>query len=324
MTMKNFLIATLLLSSSTVFGQVSKKVVLEHYTNTLCGNCSFQNPKIISNLEKNPEVLHLTIHPSRPYTACILNKHNTAEQDARTKDYGIFGSTPRLVVQGEVVNRNADYGSSAIFTSHKEQTSPASISVKQEKTNSTIKLEITITTEAEHSLGKLTLFAALAEDTIFYNAPNGEKEHYNVFRKTIFDQAPEFDLPATVGESVVLTASSEAHKDWDFDRIMSVIMVQEKDNKKVVQSEATTASQNDVIPVGVNERTTASTFSVFPNPVSQGVLNLTKTNDYGIYNLNGKELLNARSVNAIDVSNLPTGLYIVKAASGETKKFSIE
>lgn len=324
MKMKKFLGAILLLTSTTMFAQVSKKIVMEHYTNTLCGNCSSQNPRIISNLNNNSEVLHLAIHPSRPYPACILNKHNKSEQDQRTMDYGIFGSTPRLVIQGEVVNRNANYGSSEIFTSHKEQMSPASLSVKQQKVGKNIKLEITITTEAEHSLGKLTLFAALAEDTIFYNAPNGEKEHYNVFRKTIFDETPEFDLPSKVGEFVVLTASTDAHADWDFDRIMSIIMVQEKDNKKVVQSEATSADQNDVIPVGISDKPNVSTFSVFPNPVSNGLLNFNVIGDYSIYSLNGQELTNARSVNAISVSNLPTGLYVVRASNGETRKFSIK
>ena len=63
-------------------------------------------------------------------------------------------------------------------------------------------------------------------------------------------------------------------------------------------------------------------FSMYPNPV-QNVLNLTAQNTIdtvSIYNLLGQEVLNATPSDTqtqVDMSNLPTGAYVVKVQAGE-------
>jgi len=79
--------------------QVQKNVVVEHFTNTRCGICASRNPGFFTNLNNNPDVIHLAIHPSSPYSSCVFNQHNSVDNDDRTNYYGIYGGTPRLVVQ---------------------------------------------------------------------------------------------------------------------------------------------------------------------------------------------------------------------------------
>ena len=194
---KTFALSTIaiLISCQLAFSQVLKKAVVEHFTNTNCSVCASRNPGFYTNLTTQTNVLHLAIHPSSPYPNCLLYQQNTTANDARTNYYGVYGSTPRLVINGTVISASANYSSSAIFTPYLGLTSPASIRIVQEKFNAdSIRLTITIKTEAANTLGALLLFVALAEDTVFYTGGNGEPLHFDVFRKSLTKQ-PEMQLP---------------------------------------------------------------------------------------------------------------------------------
>ena len=111
--------------------QVAKKIIVEHFTNTNCGICGSRNPGFYKNLNNFPEILHLSVHPSSPYASCKLSQQANPDNDARTNYYGIFGGTPRLVVQGTVVSANADYNSPNLFAPYLNTTSPMSIKIEQ-------------------------------------------------------------------------------------------------------------------------------------------------------------------------------------------------
>ncbi len=124
--MKNILVVTVaFIVSATSFAQVSKTIVVEHFTNSVCSICASRNPGFYENLSEQENVLHLAIHPSAPYSSCIFNLNNVIENDDRTNYYGIYGSTPRLVIQGDVISSSADYSSASIFTPYLDATSPA-------------------------------------------------------------------------------------------------------------------------------------------------------------------------------------------------------
>ena len=64
---------------------------------------------------------------------------------------------------------------------------------------------------------------------------------------------------------------------------------------------------------------------VYPNPTS-GVININGLNKYNlkVYNNIGQILLQANNTNAIDVSSLPNGVYLVRVSNGvksSTKSF---
>jgi hypothetical protein len=145
-----------------------------------------QKPRFYTNYNMQSNILHLAIHPSAPYSGCLLYQQNSTANDAGTNYYGIYGSTPRLVINGNVISAGANYASSSIFAPYQSLTSPASVRIVQEKFGlDSIRASVIIKTEDTNSLGNLSLFVALAEDTVFYTGSNGEPMHFDVFRKSL-------------------------------------------------------------------------------------------------------------------------------------------
>lgn len=321
--------------SHLAFSQVPKKVMVEHFTNTRCSFCASRNPGFYTNYNGQSGALHLAIHPSSPYSSCLLSQHNPSENDGRTNYYGIYGSTPRLVIQGAVIPASANYASASIFSPYLGQTSPASIKIKQYKFgNDSIRSRIVIKTEALHNLGALRLFVALAEDTLNYTGPNGEPQHYDVFRKSLTGTSGiSVTLPANIGDSVVYIKSSPANSAWNFSRLFTLAVLQETASKTVIQAESVPASTNNLITnireiqvLGSAITVYAAQKKLYVNQTSS-VKNLTLT----IYDVNGKEIAK-RSIESAtsetDLSSFDSGIYFYRISSSQeyikSGKFTLE
>ncbi|BAO75909.1 hypothetical protein WPG_1679 [Winogradskyella sp. PG-2] len=95
------------------------------------------------------------------------------------------------------------------------------------------------------------------------------------------------------------------------------------DNLKVAQSFNETSLSNEVFEI--------STFKIYPNPTNTGIVNIASSNsdemNIQIFDMLGKQVKNATiSNNSIDVSNLNTGIYLVKITQNNastTKKLVI-
>ncbi len=316
--MKNLFTLFIVLLSFNKFAiaQVPKKVIVEHFTNSVCSICASKNPGFYTNLKTQKGIIHLAVHPSSPYASCILNKHNVAENDARTNYYDVYGSTPRLVIQGAVISSNANYSSAAIFTPFLGQTSPASIKIYQRKFGKdSIRTRIVIKTEATHTLANLKLCIFLAEDTIFYKSPNGETKHFDVFRKSLTGiTGVSIVLPATVGDSVVYIKSSLSNTAWDFSRIYTLAILQEDISKAIVQSESVPAKTNNIVVTGIDNAIDNADISVFAADhkitIEQSVA--TKNSNFSLYDVSGRSLLNKEleaDQERINVSEFPSGIY---------------
>lgn len=299
--------------------QVSKQVVIEHFTNTRCGICGSRNPDLIRNLDQNREVLHLAVHPSRPYRNCLLNNHNGAENDARTNYYGVFGSTPRIVIQGQVISSGTSFGSSMLFTDYMNQTSPFSLTVTTLKSDAdSLTAMIVLKTEATHATSSLNLYIPAVEDTVFYNAPNGEREHHDVFRKVLVD---ELVSPAmAVGDSIILYARTATHADWDANQMYVMAIAQDAATKEVIQSGASSLLKEDNVTASVSNLLSPSSVNIFPNPATTSLsINLTDESSATIQLLNstGKELSNQTigSQSTLDITTLPQGMYWLKVST---------
>jgi hypothetical protein len=319
---KNILLFTLICLSLLTYSQVPKKVVVEHFTNTKCSVCASRNPGFYTNYNAQSGVIHLAIHPSSPYSACVLSQHNAVENDARTNYYGIFGGTPRLVIQGVVISGGANYSSASIFTPYLGQTSPASIKIVQSKFgNDSIRSRIVIKTEASHTLGGLSLFVALAEDTINYTGSNGEPVHYDVFRKSLTGTSGiNITLPATVGDSVVYTKSSTVNGAWNFSRIVTLAILQETVSKAVVQSQSVPASSNN-ITTGISSYN-ISNANIAAIVTANGILvkqdKFSENSSITLYDLTGRALLNkmlTNNIETIPVSEISAGIYLYSIKS---------
>lgn len=303
----------ILLNVSSLEAQTTQNVIVEHFTNTNCGICGSRNPGLKSNLATSPEVFHLSVHPSRPYSSCLLNRHNVTENDDRTKYYGVYGSTPRVVVQGEVKSAGVNFTTKSLFSDKQGNTTPVDLRIETlQKGTDSLVVKVIIKTSEMHSLPEQKLYIAAVEDTVFYDAPNREKEHINVFRKTLLDQA--VTIPENVGDSIEFTVRTLNHADWNASRMFALAIVQDPTSKEVEQVTWSKGDENTTT-LGLTEKATDK-ISVYPNPANKAIQVNLATDGYTevqIRNVQGAVLLETHIVNqgTIDVSNLSAGIYFL-------------
>lgn len=314
---KSLFLAFLLIGSNFAQSQVERKIMVEHFTNTRCSICASKNPGLVTNLKNNPKVQHISYHPSSPYSSCVLNKHDVMANDDRTKYYSIYGGTPRLVLQGKALSTSTNFSSGTLFSSAEGKMSAISVRVENIKQgNDSLTAKISVKTEATHSLSNMHLYVVAVEDTVFYNAPNGEKTHYDVFRKVLIDQ--DITLASNVGDSVVFFARSANHMDWQAGRMYVAAMVQSNDTKEMEQSNNSKSQSKPVLSVS-NEIATEFV-QVFPNPASESI-KLSSTipgqKQFRVLDISGK-LIQAGSftnVRNIDVAAYKNGMYFIEIES---------
>lgn len=310
-----FTLTLFLWSSSFVIAQVQKKVVVEHFTNTVCSVCASRNPGFYANLNnQSADVLHIAIHPSAPYSACKLNQHNKVENDARANYYGVYGSTPRFVIQGNVVPSNANINAQSLFDPYLQQTSPLAVNVKiSEHSASELLVTISIKTIASHTLGSLLLTSSIVEETLNYTAPNGEQQQHDVFRKSFFNVNGQlFNAPQNIGDSVVFTASVAKNSEWTLTQLYALVVIQEATDKKVVQAERSSLL---AVTTGIAEQP-LTVGRIYPNPVNNELsieLKQPQQTTVSIYDLTGRIVLikYIGSNSILDLSALPNGLYSI-------------
>ena len=317
-----------LMLSQLSFGQVAKKIVVEHFTNSFCSICGSRNPGFYNNLSNNSGVLHLAVHPSAPYSSCQLYQQNSTDNDARTNYYGIYGGTPRLVINGDVISGGANYSSNSIFTPYQSLSAPASIRIVQQNFGlDSIQSTVVLKTEGAHTLGNLSLFVALAEDTVFYSGGNGETKHHDVFRKSLTSSSGmSLNLPATIGDSLVYTFTSSINSIWDESRIFTLAILQETSSKDLVQAEASKPSES-INMVGVNEHNLPLEVTVFPNPTNNSLVLDIKEDGLSfirIISFEGKVVLEEKTSDSnvfLDLSELKNAIYFLNVTNGKGSYF---
>lgn len=295
--------------------QVPKKILIEHFTNTHCSICANRNPGFYSNLRNFPEVIHIAYHPSSPYPACILNQHNKSENDSRTNYYGIYGGTPRLVILGNVIFSSDNYSDPQLFISRQNQLSPFDLDVSITQNINQINLNLKVF-QKENTNSAYTLFAAIVEDTIFLSAPNGEQEHYDVFRKSFWGNN-DMNLTIGSGDSMAATYSISRHHEWK--KVSVIVMIQDS-VKKIIQTER---SNSISLPTGEDPEKTEKEFQIYPVPSSNS-LNFTAslsgsytiTDARGVLYQTAELSFNTKSIN---ISDLRSGFYILNINSPSGK-----
>ena len=63
--------------------------------------------------------------------------------------------------------------------------------------------------------------------------------------------------------------------------------------------------------------------SVYPNPTTR-IVYVSQITDMALYSIDGKRLKVVRNSNEMDVSEYPTGTYLIQFPTGEIKKLIIE
>jgi len=316
-----------ILISSLAFSQVPKRAIVEHITNTRCSVCGNTNPKFYNYYKTQTVFTHIAYHPSSPYSTCVLNMHNVQENDNRVKYYNVFGSTPRFLINGSPLPTSSNYSNASTYQPFLGDSTPIDVIVSPINYvvgKDSFFVEVKVKTLAINSLGKLRLFVALTEDTIFYNAPNGEDQHYDVFRKA-FTAAEGVEVNAPLfGDSLVLNLAVKRNQEWALARINAFAILQEESNKALVQSFKQTSLMVDG-NIGINQQNDIESSNFYPNPVIDelyfGAHNDSK--NIQIFNLQGQLIFEIKGTsNSINLADLQSGIYFLKELnSGKITKF---
>lgn len=318
MTLRFSIVLLLMLSVLPTMGQVDKAVVAEHFTNSRCSICANRNPDLFQNLDSNPEVLYIAYHPSSPYSTCVFSQHNPAENDDRTSHYNVYGATPRLVVNGEVIAPSTSFGSATLFSNHQGQTTPFSLRITETRFGTdSVAVAVTIKAESAHSEPDARLYLAYVEDTVFYNSPNGEQDPIHVFRDALTDaDGALLTLPA-VGDSVTFAAGTMIRGEWQLDRMFAMAILQNQ-FKDVLQAGLT---DSVVLQAATNlDRALATQpLRLAPNPAREGVTVEGLAGAWELWNLQGQVLRRGNMRTAgprqIPVADLPSGRYLIRNGS---------
>lgn len=314
------IIVSLLSLSSTAFSiaQVPLNSVVESFTNTQCSACASRNPGFHSNVVAHPSITLLTVNPSAPYAGCILSKQNKVDNDDRTKFYSIFGGTPRIVVNGDVVSASTSYSAASVLSPYVGLMSPIELKIMQTNYGmDSIKAKVIIKKVAA-TASDARLFIGLVEDTIFVNGGNGELRHYNVLRKSLTGAIPESVSLAMlpIGDSVTMEMTGTAASFWDMKRMFAMAILHENSTNKIVQSAKTSPMKTASIANVAN----TLEFDYSPNPATN-TLKITAASQesitYQLYNMLGLSVVqnSFTSNTSINVANLPSGFYILKLLS---------
>ncbi len=250
---------------------IPRKVVSEYFTNTWCSICASRNPGFFNNIRNQANAFHISYHPSSPFNGCILNQHNVTGNDGRTQHYGVFGSTPRLVIQGTVIPGSTNYSMASIFNPYLNQTSDFKLDMQQTKfgTDSiTIQVNV-IRLNSTNSLTQADLYVCLVEDTVFYTGPNNEPRHFHVFRRALTANAGlRFNISDTVSFSFTTLNSTI----WNLARIQAAAILQQVSNKQVLQAEMLNPSGNgSVTGLGNDFVIRDIGLHMYPNPANSKI-----------------------------------------------------
>jgi hypothetical protein len=314
----------------TLMGQsVPKNIIVEHFTNTKCSVCASRNPGFYKALETKPKVIHIAYHPSSPYSSCLFSTQNKIENDARTRYYDLYGGTPTFMING-IEKTSSQVQNNNVYNEFENQLAPFSISLNLTRTQDNfIAAEVIVKAEAFHSFDSLSLYVPLVEDTVFYNAPNGEKRHYDVFRQSFTGtNSKMIKAPKNSGEEFKFTSKISKKSIWALDRLYAVAILQESNTngKSIIQVDQSNY-YNDVILAAIDDKDQSS-YSIYPNPTYDILrINNIEKNKFikiDVYDVLGNILKSQKismDKNEIDFSVLPKGTYILKIESNTTNLF---
>jgi hypothetical protein len=297
------------LFSLEAMAQVPLRSVVEHFTNTSCSVCAANNGGIHQSISNNPNVLHISFHPSSPYPTDVFNQQNKAENDDRTKFYNIYGATPRTVLNGSVTSYtslNTALGAVSSLMSN------YSITVTQSDSDGQTFLVKTIIKKvsADTNLAA-NLFLGIIEDTIQQTTNNGETKHFNVFRKAMSSiTGDRVILPAMVGDSIVLNNRYFVDFSWNKKKLFVMALLQ-TNAKTLINSHVSNVANAGTTGL-LNVSAIQLNNVLYPNPITNTFYSNLALTNLSIYNLLGEKVASIEKVEPNSPLLLPAieqGIY---------------
>lgn len=304
-------------NASQLFAQLSVKryVLLEHFTNSRCGICSFKNPPFYTFLQKYPQdVHHISVHPVFPYNNCIFYQAAKDDNTARVATYGneVVG-TPTWAIGGKNLTQNI---TESMLTSALGGRSPVSLQVQDQANTGNFSTSILVTNHSALPEGKYKLYAILVEKKVEYNAPNGEKIHHDVLRRILNGKDGSDITRLGAGATTTFSFSGTTLSEWKADQLAVVAFIQNVDTKEVLNSG--TRFDPPVTTSSVTANVEPS-LAVYPNPVmNQANIRLANeaVQNVLLFNSSGQRIEPVFEQTPegvrIDTHGLPKGLYLLK------------
>jgi hypothetical protein len=298
-----------------LFGQqgAKKYPLIEHFTNSKCGVCGNRNPKYYAMAEKyKADIHHIAFHPSFPYSSCIFYQANTVGNDKRSLYYGVQG-TPSIWIEGKQAPSATTVINETDLTAQLNKTSPVAISVVENSgANRIVKVKIKnagITTS-----GTYTLFTAVVEKVVNEATSNGEKAHYDVFRKMLPDDAGQSVTIEKGMADKTFTFSYTLDAKWLDAQVYTVAYLQDPVTKEILNS----GTKFDL--VADEDVYTDTAFELYPNPAQSTLIvdaaNIeAKATNLSVFNLLGQLVLQENISNerkVLNINTLPQGQYILQ------------
>ena len=209
-----------------------RRVLAELFTSTTCGPCYSANTYLDSTFHYYAETTSLiryhTWWPSPGNDPFYLA--NPSQNEARVNYYNI-DAVPTIVVDGNVQSENYTRWRS-ILTNRASVYSPLEIELDM----GTFGLaRITLHAEEDFPTGTERIFLVIVEDSIHYNAPNGQRIFYQVMRK-IFPSAQGKQVFIEAGETTNVEIPYYINPEWQIEHLRAVVFVQNEFSKVVFQS----------------------------------------------------------------------------------------
>lgn len=321
--MKKIFLLFSLISVSLAFAQVPKMSIVEHFTNTRCAVCGYKNPPLYEVLDQYPDVIHIAYHPSSPYSACIFSQHNPEENDERTQFYGIYGSTPKVILNGASLPNQSPLVLPEDLDEAMDMMSDYDVQILQtEAGENQINVKVILKKIADNNLENISLYIAIAENEINYNAPNGETVHHQVFRLKLGEESIN---SIEVGETLEYNFSYSFHSDWQSDEMFAYAIVQDE-SKNVLQA-GKSALVGDLTAID-DQLISSGLLNFSPNP-TQNILQISNSSDVKfqnirIFSIHGQLLFSQEFNNTINVGYLESGIYFLQLQSEEGKRYSFK
>lgn len=322
MTIKKINLAiTLFLGTYTLNAQIIRTSIVEHFTNTSCSVCAANNDNVYNAVNNHSNALHVSFHPSSPYASDFFNQQNKQENDERTNFYGVYGSTPRIVLNGTPILFNSlNSGLSA------SASTPTNFKLKvlqNQVSFNNFEVQVVLTKIASDPLSSATLFVCAIEDTIYQTTNNGEDVHYNVFRKALTSTSGNsIQLPNNINDSLVLNFNYSSLTSWKQNRMHTIAILQQN-NKELINS-ALSVNENTA-PTNINNNLKENKAILFyPNPTGSGFLYANQNIDLlTFYDQVGniiKQIRNIQIDKPININDLSSGIYIVTSVCNNVTK----
>ncbi len=307
------------LSCFVLVAQQADFVMVEHFTNTYCGICKSRNPALHAVMDKyEGQVHHISYHPSVPYSQCPLFNYNREGNGARQLYYNIF-STPTMYINGQRSSSSATQFESDLVE-QMSQGQPVQIIVEEGSSRSRA-VVVRIKTLSPMQSGNYRLLVVLAERFLAFDANNGEKEHFNVFRKMVTaNDGDPISLPAP-GEEMTMQFEVTVPADVSNEEAYIIAYLQNEDSKVVVGS----GTKFDEVSTSAREEVLGS-LALFPNPVTNYVevempegLQIHRYRVLGIHGdvFMEKEIPSGQHKATLMVESLQSGTYLLEVDHGK-------